>query len=61
MIEQLNQNLKQIVTYYGEAADFTTKTYEQTFKAVNQIQTQLENRVSLTKKNVFNLKQGLQN
>lgn len=61
MIEQLNQNLKQMVPYYGEAADYTAKTYQQTFKTVNKLQTQLENRVSLTKKNVLNLKQGLQN
>jgi len=59
MLAQIDQNLKQIVPYYEEASDFTTKTYEQTFRTVNQIQTQIENRISLTKKNVLNLKQGL--
>jgi hypothetical protein len=61
MIEQINQNLKQIVPYYEEAAILTTKTCQQTFKTVNQIQTQVENRVSLTRKNVLNLKQDLEN
>lgn len=61
MIQQLNQNLKQVVPYYEEAADFTTKTCSQTLKTVSQIQTQVENRVSLTKKNVLNLKQDVQN
>jgi hypothetical protein len=35
MIQQLNQNLKQVVPYYEEAADFTSKTCSQTLKTVS--------------------------
>ena len=61
MIQQLNQNLKQVVPYYEQAADFTSKTCSQTLKTVTEIQTQVENKVRQTKKNVLNLKQGVQN
>ena len=61
MIQQLNQNLKQVLPYYQEATDFTSNTYSQTLKTASEIQTQVENKVRLTKKNVLNLKQGLQN
>jgi hypothetical protein len=61
MLEQINLNLKQIVPYYEEATGFTAKTYKQTLNTVSQIQTQVESRVNLTKKNVLNIKQGLQN
>jgi hypothetical protein len=35
MIQQLSQNLKQVVPYYEEAADFTAKTCSQTLKTVS--------------------------
>ena len=35
MIQQVNENLKQIVPYYQEASDLTAKTYKLTFETVN--------------------------
>ncbi len=61
MIEQINENLKQIVPFYKEASDLTTKTYKLTFSTVNQIQSQIESKLTLTKKNVLLIKKGLEN
>ncbi len=35
MIQQLNQNLKQVLPYYQEATDFTSNTYSQTLKTAS--------------------------
>ena len=59
MIEQINENLKQIVPYYKEATDLTCKTYKKTFNTVHELQTQFESRVNFTKKNILAIKRGL--
>lgn len=49
-----------MVPYYEEASDFTCKTYKTTFNKVNEIQTEVENKVDLVKKNVLQMKNDIQ-
>ena len=59
MLQQVNQNLKQIVPYYQEASQFTCETYNNTIQSANEFATRLGTQVDHSKKNVIRIKNGL--
>lgn len=49
MITCIDQNLKEYLPYYQQASTLTLKTYKQTFNTVNEIQNQVEGKITMTK------------
>ena len=60
MIEQIDGNLRQIVPYYKEVSNLTCKTYKHTFNTVHELQSQIESKLNLTKKNILHIKKGIE-
>jgi len=57
MLQEVNQNLKLIVSYYQGVSQFTCEKYNHTYQSVNDLTTKFGSQLNLSKKNAIRIKE----